>query len=303
MKSYLSDLKKRMMEELDSEIAAEYAITQKGPSLRSGSESGAETNMTPSIKEGTRNHWAVLVGIDRYKDPSFPELNVCAKDATAIHQQLLRSGYHHDRIQLLTDRTKVLPDRVNILDCVKAMAETAMPEDVILFYYSGHGDLDDREKRPHFVARDSRKYALEHSGVSLENIVGIFEESQAYAKVIIVDACHSGAILPDGRKGSDTMSPEFIERVFKQAQGQVVLASCAKHQYSWPMRQQSVFTHFLLEALSGKADFDNKRLVTVQDVHRYVSDRVSKWAFQNKKPQTPTLAGVMAGDIILATLT
>ena len=125
------------------------------------------------------------------------------------------------------------------------------------------------------------------------------QEAPARAKVMVLDACHSGANI--GGKGSQPMTPEFIHRVFDQAAGMAILASCTQGQLSreWHEKQRGVFTHYLLEALSGNADWDQKGFVTVQDANRYVLDRVRLWASQRNLSQTPTLHYEVAGDIIL----
>jgi uncharacterized caspase-like protein len=80
-----------------------------------------------------------------------------------------------------------------------------------------------------------------------------------------------------------------------------VLASCKQGQQSWewPEQQRSVFTYYLLEALTGKADLDDKGFVTVSDASRHVTDGVKAWAIERGVPQTPTLQYTVAGDIIL----
>ena len=81
-----------------------------------------------------------------------------------------------------------------------------------------------------------------------------------------------------------------------------ILASCQQGQvsYEWEQAGQSVFTHYLLEGLAGAADFDDKRFVTVQDINRYVADRVKAWAVERGRLQTPTLGGGWSGDIVIA---
>jgi hypothetical protein len=69
--------------------------------------------------------------------------------------------------------------------------------------------------------------------------------------------------------------------------------------YEWHENERSVFTHFLLEALEGQADRDEKGFVTVQDANRHVVNGVRLWASQRNLSQTPTLEGKLAGDIIL----
>lgn len=97
------------------------------------------------------------------------------------------------------------------------------------------------------------------------------------------------------------MPKDFIRRVFEQAEGLAVLASCKQGQlsYEWHENERSVFTHFLLQAFGGAADRDEKGFVTVQDASRHVTDGVKLWASQRNRIQTPTLQYTVAGDIIL----
>jgi uncharacterized caspase-like protein len=138
--------------------------------------------------------------------------------------------------------------------------------------------------------------------VPLTRVREIVEDAPAHAKIIVLDACHSGADI--GGKGPRPMSVEFIRRVFEEAEGLAVLASCKQGQlsYEWRENERSVFTHFLLEALTGEADRDEKGFVTVQDASRHVTDGVKLWASQRNLSQTPTLQYTVAGDIILVTV-
>ena len=98
------------------------------------------------------------------------------------------------------------------------------------------------------------------------------------------------------------MTKEFIERVFEQAEGMAILASCKQGQFSyeWGLQEGSVFTHYLLDALKGEADRDGKGFVSVLDASRHVTNGVKLWASQRDVSQTPTLQSAIAGDIILS---
>lgn len=72
--------------------------------------------------------------------------------------------------------------------------------------------------------------------------------------------------------------------------------------YEWWENERNVFTQFLLEALAGQADLDEKGFVTVQDANWHVMNGVKLWASQRYVSQTPTLQYAVAGDIILTRL-
>lgn len=293
-----ADALEREIAQLNAELGRQE--TEPPPEPEPAKAQKGDKAQDPVQPFGTGNRWAVLVGVNHYVNPAYPRLQVCVKDVTALYQQLIDVGYDPDRIRLLSDDTTPLPTRPKILSAVKQLAKAAERDDLVVFYYSGHGDIANGTS--YLVARDGEPHALEYTAVALSEITNILKTSAARAKVIILDACHSGADFAG--KGPKSMPPDFIERVFKQAQGQAILASCQQGEFSyeWKEQERSVFTHFLLEALSGKADLDDKSLVTVQDVNRYVSNGVRKWAFQNEKSQTPTLQSVMSGDIILVDL-
>ena len=250
---------------------------------------------------GAGNRWAVLVGVNQYEDKSnYGKLSVCVNDVNAIAEHLKTSSYDKKRVRLLTDNTKALPKRNNILTTLQSVANATDSSDLLLFYYSGHGDLFNGES--FLVPRDGFYQSLADTGVLVSRVVHIIKNAAASAKIIILDACHSGANI--GGKGPKIMSVEFIQRVFEQAEGLAILASCKQGQlsYEWRVRERSIFTHHLLEAISGKADEDQKGFVTVQDAYRYVVNGVKLWASQNNLTQTPTLEYQVAGDIILADL-
>ena len=257
---------------------------------------GASADPEPLYGIGSR--WAVLVGVNKYDDQTnYGQLQVCVKDVHAIREQLVAGGFDPARIRLLTDDTTELPTRDNILVALKAAADATDPDDLLLFYYSGHGDQDGGES--YLVARNGRRLVLSDTAVRVSRVKEIVEDAPARAKVIVLDACHSGADI--GGKGPKPMSEAFIRRVFEQAEGMAVLASCKQGQlsYEWRENERSVFTHFLLEALEGRADRDEKGFVTVQDANQHVTNGVKLWASQRNLSQIPTLQYTVAGDIIL----
>lgn len=253
----------------------------------------------PNALYGAGNRWAVLVGANTYEDAyHYGRLDVCVKDVEATREQLIAGGFDSARIRLITDNTDEKPTKANVLTALKSVADATEPDDLLLFYYSGHGD--EAEGQSYLVARDGRRLVLSDTAIQVARVKQIMEAAAARAKVIVLDACHSGASI--GRRGPKAMTQEFIERVFEQAEGMAILASCKQGQFSyeWRKQERGVFTHYLLEALTGAADRDTKGFVTVQDASRHVTDGVKLWASQQNVSQTPTLQYNVAGDIILA---
>jgi hypothetical protein len=252
---------------------------------------------------GIRKRWAVLVGVGEYDDERYGALPLCLHDVTAIAQALYNShsnsGFTQESICVLADDTLHKPTCENIVSVLKTMADNTEPDDLLLFYYTGHGDFAQDEA--YLVARGGVVDDLKGTALSISYVKAIMQSARARAKVIILDACHSGANL--NGKGPRRMNPKYQERVFHQAKGIAILASCDQDQlsYPWEKQKRSVYTYFLLEALCGKADLDKKGFISVDDIHHYVTNGVASWVEHNgrKYVQTPTRSLESSGDIVV----
>lgn len=247
---------------------------------------------------GAGKKWAVLVGINQYEDAAnYGSLSVCVKDVEAVAGRLDACGYV--RPNVLTDNTPGRPPTRNqIIAALRAAADATEPDDLLLFYFSGHGDVADGDG--YLVSRDAFRNALSDTAISIVRVEQIMRAARARAKVLILDACHSGADIPG--KGPLVMTEQFIKQVYEQAEGLAILGSCKQGELSYERDEKdlSAFTHYLLEGLSGAADMVGKNFVTVQDASAYVSSGVKQWAVAHTRTQTPTLSYEVAGDIILA---
>jgi serine/threonine protein kinase len=252
---------------------------------------GEVTFITP------RQCWGVLVGVDHYLDPAISLLTVCADDVSLTCNALCAtSGYERARLRLLAEDQDALPTKSEILANMQAVAQSAAEGDLLLFYFSGHGVAEGDEG--YLLPCDARYGVLADTSIPIRRVTELMLQSQARAKVLVLDACHSGAQIG---KAPLTMTPEFIQHVFDEAEGIAVLASCTQGQVSWPWPEEhcSVFTYYLLEGISGAADREGKGFITVNDLARHVTNGVKLWAVQRGYLQTPTTQAQVVGDIIL----
>lgn len=237
---------------------------------------------------------ALFVGVNEYADPHIPNLTVCVNDATSVCQIFSRQP---GKSTLLSDAGFNMPPiRNNIIQELINFSRAAQEDDLLLFYFSGHGMVENGQS--YLLPRDVSFPILKYTAVSMGDVREIINDSSARAKVVILDACHSGAAIG---KAMLTMTSEFLQNVFEEAEGMAILASCKQGEVSWEWHEAntSVFTHYLLEALLGHADSDQKGFITVSDVSKYVTNGVKEWSVANNRSQTPTLQAEIVGDIVL----
>lgn len=113
--------------------------------------------------------------------------------------------------------------------------------------------------------------------------------------LLILDACHAGGINFDISKYGGLM-----------AQGGVsCLSSCSSGEKSFEVKGRDnkpggIFTHKLVEGLSGLADTQKTGVVTLRDLYDYVYSELGKEP--QGRDQHPLLIGTLSGNTVLKKL-
>jgi hypothetical protein len=159
-------------------------------------------------------------------------------------------------------------------------------DDVLLFYFSGHGKLD-QAGRLHLCMQDTESTDLLSTAVSSVRINEFADASHARNAVIVLDCCFSGAF-----RGGD--APDAIA-----GPGRYVLTSCRRAQLANDATVEnstSYFTQHLVDALLGAAvDHDGDGYVTFSELYAYVDRRLRE---SGKQIPQQRVAG--DGDLRLA---
>lgn len=185
-------------------------------------------------------------------------LNFATRDAEQVYAALLQLG-GADKGQgvllLDADAGKVrtaLKDAGRRLHALKVQGQKVQ----MLIYFSGHGSDE----------------ALHVNGekVPLEEIRAYFREVEADFKLLIADACFSGSLIQ--AKGAVLADPFPIRYEDDlKVSGSAILTSSSAGELSQESRELrgSLFTHYLLSALRGAADYDRDGKVTLWEAYNH----------------------------------
>lgn len=243
-----------------------------------------------------RNRWALLVGVNRYVDPAFPPLRFCVNDVLALKEALQALGYTAVALYDDLPEERLLPTRENVEGELARLCQVAGPDDLLWVHLACHGKLV--EGRPVLVTREVRESTLARKALPLADVEQEMRGSQAHRLVLTLDACHTGVEI-----GRDLADPAFIHNAHELAEGFALIAASTAQQVAqeWQEEQHGVFTYFLLEGLSGRADRAEKGFVTVDDLKDHVLDGLRRWNVEHGgRLQEPTARTEGVGDMILA---
>jgi len=140
---------------------------------------------------------ATVVGVDKYLH--YPLLTGAVNDAISIQKVLAAIQYNvvglHDNIQ----NEQFAPVKRNILRELDNMCKHSSPNDLVLFYFAGHGNRmtvpkpDGSVLKDHPVLFSAESHSLEpKSALAMYELEEIIASAPARSKIMIFDACYSG---------------------------------------------------------------------------------------------------------------
>jgi len=138
------------------------------------------------------NKKALLVGINYINTPY--ELSGCINDTVKITDLLTKNGY--TSINILTDLTNIKPTKQNILNEFKNMIISANTDDILFFYFSGHGSYTYDTNGDEIDGKDEMIISSDLKGLLDDEFKTILTSHMKDITVVgLFDSCHSGTMF------------------------------------------------------------------------------------------------------------
>ncbi len=180
---------------------------------------------------------ALIVGIDYYESVS--PLFGCVNDSYAVKSVLERHGDGTLNFDILHIPVTNESNKITRGELKDKITELFRDEcDVALFYFSGHGYVENNGG--YLITSECSRG---DDGLSLDEILTMANKSKAKNKIIILDSCHSGIL------GNISAIPNHA----LLTEGMTILTASSEEQYAVEENGKGVFTGLLVDALNGSA--------------------------------------------------
>ena len=225
----------------------------------------------------TRLH-AVLIGINRYADPSIPDLRFARADAEQLAELLERSEYHQDlRTHLLLDADA---RRADVIDLIGTdLSLSAREQDIVLVYFAGHGSPEvhpslDQASR-FLVCHDSRREMLLSSAIDIgTDLPRLAARLPVRLVLFVLDACFSGysggrgIIGPALEHRRRTYRPSLRLEELPLGEGLAFMTAASDDEVAWEEEAlgHGVFSFHLLSELAAAGAGTVVGLATLYDL-------------------------------------
>jgi len=262
---------------------------------------------------GGREHaWAarrvaLVVGIDTYEDPVLGALRYAAKDSldmATVLQDPSAGGF--DTVSQLAG---TVPG-ATFWSAFRAATGHLQRDDTFVLYVAGHGTLDLSPEGTilYVLPSDARLAHPDQGGIRVPDIERAMAALPARRRVLVLDTCYTAG----GRAASSPELDARIKGLHKPLPAPVAVDAresdvrlFAAHDNQPAIEdsklENGVYTHFFVEALSGRGDADGDGLVEVMEAHDWARDQTLAYTGGMQVPWVEsTLVGCesiwLAGD-------
>ena len=247
------------------------------------------------------NRYAYVIGQDGPKNIKSKTLKYVQNDVNNITKVLGDKPCHYTVIPPPVTATPY--EFIQGLDSISADCEN---NDSLLFYFSGHGELDHGQL--YLICNDTDYSKLVSTSIPFSIIKSIFVKSKARTKIIVLDCCHSGASTSPMLtiKGNE---PEIVGQLVEASRDSagVIIAACGRYAATReiPEFESGFLTYCLVEALGKKfheADRDHDQLLSVHEFIDWCSEQTAEFNNRQKpknRIEAPILISETSSDVYI----
>ncbi len=167
---------------------------------------------------------AILAGAGSFTDSGISPLQFCGNDVDELGRVLSTPDIAQFEVLKLHD-----PKRDDILRALDRISSKLGPEDKLLFYFAGHGTRASNGKL-YLVAKDTVLDEIRATGVPIDQVLDMMQESRSSQRIMVLDCCHSGAVGGDSVQFRGQLSDTLRE--LARSRGTCILAASTGIQFA-----------------------------------------------------------------------
>ena len=226
-------------------------------------------------------NYAFIVGNNDYK--TLPKLKTAVADAGEV-AKVLKTRYAFDESNV---RLLINADRATILRELGQMRAKLTPDDRLLIYYAGHGQIDQTANEGFWQPVDAEANA-DYTWISNGDLRRYLRGMGARHVLVVADSCFSGSLTRAAADQTDIPKDRFFAEIDGKFSRKVITSGGTEPVADSGSGNHSIFAHYFLKALRE----NTAPYVTSFELFNKLVRAVTNNS--NQKPEYGTIA--QAGD-------
>ena len=247
----------------------------------------------PRPKLSFGSYHALVIGNNAYRQ--LAPLRTAVNDAREV-AKILREQYRFE-VTLLTNA-----NRYEILSALNALQQKLTSKDNLLIYYAGHGFLDEKNQRGHWLPIDAEPNSTAN-WIANSDITSILNSMNVKQLLLVADSCYSGTLT---RSVNGQLEPgltaeelfDVMRRMAQQRSRMVMTSGGVEPVLDSAGGAHSAFAEVFIQVLR-----ENDGALLGREMFRRLQLRVAAMAERLSVPQVPEYAPIQfsgheAGDFV-----
>ncbi len=201
----------------------------------------AATQATVQQSAAQGKYYALLIGVQDYKDQSIPSLEGPVGDANTLLKSLTSNyTFAPENVTALNNAT-----REQFFHALDDLSNKIKPEDNLLIFYAGHGYYDEAHLQGYWYPADA-VLKRRDTWISNADLIDYITAIKSKHTLLISDACFSGSIF---KTRAIDMAPKDIQELYKLPSRKAMTSGAMKE-----VPDKSVFIEYLVKRLNQNTD-------------------------------------------------
>jgi hypothetical protein len=234
------------------------------------------------------NAYAIVVGIEKYRQKGIPPVQYAAHDAQTVYSYLTQSmGVDSKNVILLANEQAAKTDLEKYFG--PWLANRVTDKSRVFIYFAGHGAPNPETGEGYLIPYDGDPNYTDVTAYPIRALYEAMAKLPSQNVTVTLDACFSGqgsrSIIAQGARPLITA----VDQTKSVGDNTVVLSAAKANQISasYPDAQHGLLTYFLLRGLKGAADLNHDGIITTTKLFKYVMPQVEREARKQNVQQTP----------------
>jgi hypothetical protein len=215
---------------------------------------------------------ALIIGINDYKDPKISDLETAVNDANTM-SKVLEEKYGF-KVQFLFDRQAT---KAAIYKKLRGLAASTTPNDSVLIYFAGHGDLDRTYDDGWWIPSDATG-GNPVTYLSNVQVQMAMRSMKARHVLLISDSCYAGTFFGKSRALPPIIDDKYYLGLYNEKSRWGMTSGNKGPVSDAGSEGHSLFAYQLLKELEK----NDKPFISIQEIYTRIAPIVS-----NNSEQTP----------------